>query len=291
MSNHDSYEKGEKGSFVSVLVNGALFIFKIFAGVAGHSNAMVADALDTFGDVMTSGGMIVGFKIAKKPADEEHPYGHGKAESIIAKLLAIFLIALGVKVAYNSVHAMLFIKTYVPGRIALVAAVVSIAVKFGLFRYMNLLGKKISSTSMVVYSWNIATDVFSSLVALIGIAGARLGYTLLDPIAGLILSVFVIRTGAVAFHRAYDELMDAAPSKAVIGGIRAIAMKNRDVKAIKDVKVRKMGLDLMIDMTIDVDKDMTVDKGHHVTDVVRKDILKKVQNAKDVFIHVEPFKK
>jgi len=291
MSNHDSYEKGEKGSFVSVLVNGVLFIFKIIAGVVGHSNAMIADALDTFGDVMTSLGMIVGFKIAKRPPDEEHPYGHGKAESIIAKLLAIFLIALGVKVAYSSIHAMLSHKTYVPGMIALVAAVVSIAVKLGLFQYMYILGKKISSTSMVIYSWNIATDALSSLVALIGIAGARLGFPLLDPIAGLILSVFVIRTGAIAFHKAYDELMDAAPPEAVIGGIRAIAMRNKDVKAIKDVKVRKMGLDLMIDMTIDVDKDMTVDKGHRVTDVLRSDIMKKIQNAKEVFIHVEPFKK
>lgn len=291
MANHNSYEKGEKGSLVSVFVNGVLFIFKIFAGIAGNSQAMVADALDTLGDVMTSVGMIIGFKIAKRPADPEHPYGHGKAESIIAKLLAIFLIALGIKVAYSAIHAMLSHKTYMPGIIALVAAVVSILVKLGLFQYMYLLGKKISSTSMVVYSWNIATDALSSLVALIGIAGARLGFPLLDPIAALVLSVFVIRTGAIGFHRAYDELMDAAPSEAVIGGIRAIAMRNKDVKAIKDIKVRKMGLDLMVDMTIDVDKDMTVDKGHRVTDVVRNDILRKVNNAKEVFIHVEPFKK
>ena len=86
------YEKAEKGSFVSIAVNGILFLFKIFAGVVGHSNAMVADALDTLGDVMTSAGVIVGFRIAKRPPDADHPYGHGKAESIIAKLLAIFLI-------------------------------------------------------------------------------------------------------------------------------------------------------------------------------------------------------
>lgn len=290
MTNHRGYEKGERGSLVSVLVNGALFIFKIFAGLVGHSNAMIADALDTLGDMLTSGGMIVGFKIAKRPPDSEHPYGHGKAESIIAKLFAIFLIGLGIKIAYNSVHVMISHKLYVPGRIALVAAIVSIIVKLGLYQYMSLLGKKISSTSIIVYSWNIAFDALSSLAALIGIAGARLGFPIMDPIAALILSVFVIRTGFEGFHRAYDELMDGAPSRAVIDGIREITLKNKNVRAIKDIKVRKMGLDLMIDMTIDVDKDISVEAGHRITDCVRRDILSRIHTAKEVFIHVEPFK-
>lgn len=288
---HQGYEKGEKGATVSMLVNGALFLFKIFAGIVGNSQAMIADALDTLGDTMTSAGMIIGFRMAKKPADSEHPYGHGKAESIIAKLLAIFLMALGIKVAYSAVHV-LFIshRTYVPGTIALVAAVVSIVVKLGLFQYMNMLGKRIGSTSMTLFSWNIATDAFSSLTALVGIAGARMGFPALDPIAALILSIFIIRTGAKGFHTAYDELMDAAPSRAVIEGIREITLKNGKVKAIKDIKVRKMGLDLMVDMTIDVDKNMTVEAGHGITEDIRKDILNKIGTAKEVFIHVEPYK-
>ncbi|MDP2912856.1 MAG: cation diffusion facilitator family transporter [Candidatus Omnitrophota bacterium] len=286
----DGYARAERGSVVGFVVNGLLFLIKIFAGIAGHSNAMIADALDTLGDTMTSAGMLVGFKIAKRPADPEHPYGHGKAESIVAKLLAVFLIALGVKVAYNSMHVMLSHRIYIPGRIALVAAIVSIIVKLGLFQYTNLLGKKISSTAMTVYSWNIASDVFSSLAALVGIAGARMGFPLLDPVAAFILSILVIRTGVEGFHRAYDELMDGAPAKSVISGIKKIALMNKDVLAINDIKVRKMGLDLMVDMTIAVDKHMSVETGHRVTDIVRDDILKKVPMAKEVFIHVEPFK-
>lgn len=290
MAAHRGYEDGEKGSLVSIAVNGLLFVFKIFAGIAGHSNAMIADALDTLGDVMTSTGMVVGFKIAKRPPDSGHPYGHGKAESIIAKLLAIFLIGLGLKIAYNSIHVMISHKLYVPGRIALLAAIISIIVKLGLFQYMHLLGRKISSTSMIVYSWNIASDAFSSLAALIGIAAARLGLPIMDPIAAFILSVFVIRAGFQGFHRAYDELMDGAPSKAVVDGIRKIALTTKDVKAIKDIKVRKMGLDLIIDMIIEVDKNISVEKSHSITDSVRNDILSKIATAKEVFIHVEPFK-
>ncbi len=290
MAAHPGYEEGEKGSLISIIVNGLLFIFKIFAGIVGHSNAMIADALDTLGDTMTSTGMVVGFRIAKRPPDSEHPYGHGKAESIIAKLLAIFLIALGLKVAYNSIHVMVISHHfYVPGRIALIAAIVSIAVKLGLFQYTQLIGKKISSTAMLVYSWNLASDAFSSLAALIGIAGARLGFPIMDPLAALVLSAFIIRTGFEGFHRAYDELMDGAPSKAVISGIRQITLNDKDVRAIKDIKVRKMGLDLMIDMTIDVDKNISVEKGHLVTDRIRHDILSRIPTAKEVFIHVEPF--
>jgi len=286
---HYGYEHAEKGSLISAAVNGALFLFKIFAGIVGNSNAMIADALDTLGDTMTSAGMLIGFKIAKRPPDSEHPYGHGKAESIIAKLLSIFLIALGVKVAYNSIHVMITHKAYVPGQIALIAAIVSIVVKLGLFQYTYMLGKRISSTSMTVYSWNIATDVFSSFAALIGIAGARLGLPIMDPIAAFILSIFVVRAGFVGFHRAYDELMDGAPSKSVIDGIKQITVLNKGVKSIKDVKVRKMGLDFMIDMTIGVDKNITVEKGHLITDHIRNDILKRIPTAKEVFIHVEPF--
>jgi cation diffusion facilitator family transporter len=290
MQRHTGYEKGEAGSLISVVVNGALFIVKISAGVIGHSNAMIADALDTLGDTMTSAGMIVGFRIARRPADPEHPYGHGKAESIIAKILSIFLIALGVKIAYNSIHILVIShKLYVPGRIALAAAVISIIVKLGLFQYMNLLGRKISSTAMTVYSWNIASDVFSSLAALIGIAGARLGFPMMDPSAALILSAFVIKTGFHGFHRAYDELMDGAPSQAVIDGIKAITLQNRNVKAVKDVRVRKMGLELMVDLTIDVDKDISVEESHRITDHIRHDIIHRIPAAKDVFIHVEPF--
>ncbi len=287
---HTGYQDAERGSIVTFLVNGVLFLFKIFAGIVGHSNAMIADALDTLGDAMTAAGMLVGFKIAKRPADSEHPYGHGKAESIIAKLLAIFLIALGAKVAYNSIHVMISHQTYIPGRIALIAAIVSIIVKLALFQYTNLLGRKISSTAMTVYSWNLASDVFSSFAALVGIAGARLGFPLMDPIAAFVLSLLVIKAGFLGFHRAYDELMDGAPEKSVIDGIRRITLMNKNVKTIKDIKVRKMGLDIMIDMTIDVDKNMTVEKGHLVTDVIRNDILTKIPTAKEVFIHVEPFK-
>lgn len=288
MPAHEGYRHAEKGSVVSILTNGLLFVFKITAGVVGHSNAMIADALDTLGDCMTSAGMLVGYKIAKRPADSEHPYGHGKAESIIAKLLALFLIALGVKVGYNAIRVLVSGQAYVPGAIAVVAAIVSIAVKIVLFQYTNLLGRRISSTAMTVYSWNIAVDVFSSLCALVGIVGARLGFPAMDAIAAFILSLMVIRTGLVGFHRAYDELMDGAPSPAVIGGIRAIVLLNTGVRSIKDIKVRKMGLELIIDLIICVDKDLTVEKGHEITDVIRDDIKRKIPAAKDVFIHVEP---
>jgi cation diffusion facilitator family transporter len=142
---------------------------------------------------------------------------------------------------------------------------------------------------MTVYSWNIASDVFSSFCALVGIAGARLGIPQMDPIAAFILSIMVIRAGFIGFHRAYDELMDGAPSDLVIADIRKIAFRNKSVRSITDVKARKMGLEIVIDMTITVDKNMSVEDGHNVTDQIRNEIISSMPTAKDVFIHVEPF--
>jgi cation diffusion facilitator family transporter len=185
---------------------------------------------------------------------------------------------------------MIFHKLYIPEKIALIAAIVSIVVKLSLFQYLRVLNKTVASTSIAVYSWNIASDVFSSLVALIGIAGARLGMPFLDPIAAFILSFFIMRIGFEAFHRAYDELMDAAPPKEVMNRIKETTLLNKDVRAIKDVKVRKMGLEFMIDMTIDLDRNISVEESHAITDHITKEILHKIPTAKEVLIHVEPFK-
>lgn len=285
----EGYKQAEKGSIVSIVTNGLLFVFKISAGIIGHSNAMIADALDTLGDCLTSTGMLIGYKIAKRPADADHPYGHGKAESIIAKLLALFLIGLGIKVGYNSVHVLIAHTMYVPGSIAVVAAIVSIIVKLGLFFYTSRIGRAVSSTAMTLYSWNIAADVFSSICALVGIVGAKLGFPAMDPIAAFILSLLVIRTGLIGFHRAYDELMDGAPDPSVTEGIRDIVLANKSVSSVKDLKIRKMGLEYIIDLTICVNKSLTVEAGHAITDVVREGIMGKVPMAREVFIHVEPY--
>jgi cation diffusion facilitator family transporter len=287
---NDSYRQGERGAIVGIFTNLGLFFFKGFAGIFGSSHAMVADALHTASDLLTSIGVLIGFKIAKQPADAHHPYGHGKAESIMAKLVSLTLIIWGAKIAYDAIRVIVAQDFIVPHRIALWAAVVSILVKESLFQYTRFVGKKISSTSLMADAWHHRTDALSSVAALMGIAGARMGMCVLDPIAGFVVAAFVIKIGFTTFHKAYDELMDASLPESLMGELRKLVWEVEGVKQIKNIKARKLGIDILVDMTVDVEGSMSVEKAHQITAKIRRNILTKMPNAKDVFIHVEPYK-
>lgn len=287
---HDEdYKTGEHGAAVGIFTNIILFFFKIFAGIAGRSHAMIADALHTATDSLTSIGVFIGFKIARKPADRDHPYGHGRAESIAAKMVSLILILGGIKVAYDSLIVIIFQKARVPHEIALWAAVISIIVKEGLFRYTYRLGDKIQSNSLKSDAWHHRTDALSSVAALIGIGGARLGYSILDSLAGFAVSLFVIKAGVGLFRTAYEELMDAALPQKMLDDIKNLSIEIDGVKRIKDIKGRKMGIDILVDMTIEVNRDMPVEEAHLITARVRRNVLKSIKGAKEILIHVEPY--
>lgn len=290
MHNHDDdYRTGKRGAAVGILTNAVLFVFKLAAGVFGGSHAMIADALHTATDFLTSIGVFIGFKIAQKPPDTEHPYGHGRAESIAAKMVSLVLILGGLKVGYDSIMVIVSGEETHPHMIALWAAVISIFFKEGLFRYAYSLGERIHSNSLKADAWHHRSDALSSIAALIGIGGARLGYHILDPLAGFMVSIFVIRAGIRIFHTAYEELMDAALPKNILDRIKSLSAHVDGVKGIKDVKGRKMGIDIMVDMTIEVNKSISVEAAHKITDVIRRDILRDIKGAKEILIHVEPY--
>ena len=284
------YQEGKRGAFVGIATNIGLFCFKAFAGIFGRSHAMMADALHTASDLVTSAIVFIGFKIASIPPDPHHPYGHGKAESIAAKLVALFLIGLGLKVGYNAVRSM-WMETYIrPHQIALWAAISSILVKEVLFRYVYRLGKRINSSSLIADARHHRSDVYSSIAALVGIGAARLGWPILDPIVGVAVSAIVIKMGCSTFHSAYDELMDAVVGKEVMGKIKEVTLQVEDVKALAGYRARKMGMDLMIDMDIMVDGAKTVAGGHAIAEKVKAEILANVPGTKEVLVHVEPYR-
>lgn len=291
MHAHDeNYKKGEHGALVGIFINLGLFFFKGFAGIYGASHAMVADALHTASDLLTSVGVLIGFKLAKQPADDHHPYGHGRAESIMAKLVALTLIIMGAKVAYDAIRVIVSQDFVTPHKIALWAAVISIFVKEFLFQYTHYIGKKISSTSLMADAWHHRTDALSSVAALIGIGGARMGILILDPIAALVVAAFVIKIGFSTFHKAYDELMDASLPESVMDEIHGLSCEVEGVKRIENIKARKLGIDIFIDMTIEVEPGMSVEEAHKITARIRRNLFTKLTNTKDVMIHVEPYK-
>lgn len=284
------YRVGEKGAALGILSNIVLFVIKLFAGVVGRSQAMVADSFHTASDAFTSIGVLIGFKIAKRPADEHHPFGHGRAESIVAKLVSVVLILVGLGVLYSSARILIQREGGEPGNIALIIAVISIIVKEVTYRYVIHASRKIDSTSLKADAYHHRSDVLSSVAALIGIIGAKTGRTYMDPLAGIVVGGFIIKIGVEAFHRAYDELMDAAPPKELKDRIRGILTDVEGVLEVKRIMVRKTGIDLYLEITIGVDGDKTVREGHFVTVVTKKALFDSIPNLSDLIVHVEPSK-
>lgn len=291
MHDHSDYYKiAERSVIFVIILNIALFVIKFASGVFGKSQALIADSFHTASDVLTSLAVLFGFKYASVPPDPHHPYGHGKAESVVAKLVSLVLIVLGLKVAYDSSKLILLQEFHRPHQIALWAVIFSIAVKEIQFRYALRYGKKIQSSLLIADAWHHRSDVLSSIAALIGIAGARLGLEILDPIAGIIVGIFVVKIGFDIFHTAFDELLDSALPTQITDKIKDLALKTDGVKKVTVLKARKLGLDILVDMTIEVNKNMTVEEAHLITALVRRTVLEHVSNARDVLIHVEPYR-
>jgi cation diffusion facilitator family transporter len=284
----NGYKVGQKSAWLGIVSNLLLFVLKLFAGVVGRSQAMVADAFHTASDALTSMAVLVGFKIAEKPADEHHPLGHGRAESIAAKIVSLVLIIVGVRIAYGSARMLLHGDMTEPGSIALLAAIFSIIVKEFTYRRVLAAGIKINSTSLKADAYHHRSDVLSSIAALAGIIGAMLGKTFLDPLAGVIVGGFIIKMGAENFHAAYDELMDAAPPAEFKKKIEVAITGVDGVKEVKKIMVRKTGIEFFIEAIIGVDGKKTVEEGHLVTVKIKRDIFKVIPNVKDVIVHVEP---
>ncbi|MBD3379972.1 MAG: cation diffusion facilitator family transporter [Candidatus Omnitrophica bacterium] len=286
----DNYKLGEKNAFLGIIGNVFLFAVKLAAGIAGRSQAMIADAFHTASDSATSLGVLIGFKIASRPADDHHPYGHGRAESIMAKLVAIVLIGVGLGIAYSSARVLVSGEFEAPGRIALIVAVISIVVKELVYRRVVSAGKSIGSSSLKADAYHHRSDAISSVAALAGIAAARMGKPFMDPLAGIIVAGFVVKMGIEAFHEAYDELMDAAPPDELRKKITDITLTAEGVLTVKKVMVRKAGIDLYPEITIGVDGEKKVKEGHLVTMKVKQELCRRMNNLKDIVVHVEPVK-
>lgn len=286
----DNYNLGLKVSFITIAINVILSAFKIIAGIMGKSNAMLADGVHTLSDVLTTIVVIFGLKVSSKEADKEHPYGHEKYEPIFAKLLSIMLFLTGLYIGYGSIKVLISGNIKTPGVIALVAAIVSIAVKEGMYWYTVKAAKKIKSLSLEADAWHHRSDAFSSVGTFAGILGARMGLKILDPIAGVVVSIFVIKVGIELYIRATKELVDESADDETEGKIIDIAYSVAGVDSVKSLKTRIFGNKLYVDMEITVDGSINVEQGHNIAEEVHDKIEEKIKEVKHCMVHVEPTK-
>lgn len=285
----DTYKEGLKTSAVTIIGNVLLAIIKIFAGIAGRSSAVLADGFHTLSDVLTTVVAVMGLKISTKKADKDHPYGHEKYEPIFGKAISIVLVITGLLIGYEALKILISGKVETPGYIALGAAFISIIAKEIMFRYTMRTAKKIKSFSLEADAWHHRSDALSSIGTFLGVLGARLGLSILDPIAGIVVSIIIIKVGVDLYLDSVRSLVDESASPAIVEQIKTITQSVQGVKTIPDLKTRTFGSKIYVDIDIKVEASITVKEGHDIAKEVHDSIEEQVEGVKHCMVHVEPY--
>lgn len=284
------YSEANKVTIISILWNVVLSIFKIFAGIVGKSNAMIADGAHSATDIISSIGVLIGNKISRIPKDKEHNYGHEKAETLVSFLLAIFLVILSIKIGYSSLYLLFHLnEVQIPTTFPLVISIISVIIKEYQYRITIKVAKKINSPSLKADAWHHRSDAFSSIAAFFGILGAILGFKALDPIASIVVAIFIAKVGVDILIGSANELMDISLDEDKEATIKAMVDKVDGIKSLREIKTRKYGPMAYVDLVICVDKDISVFDGHKIASDLENLILNKMEFIKGVIVHVEPF--
>ncbi len=281
---------GAKTTILGILANLMLFILKIFVGFAGNSSALIADAIESAGDFLTSIILYFGLKASAQPPDEDHPYGHGKAEPLAAMVVGVALFGAGIYIGVESILA-LQLPRPMPKAYTLYFLGVVIIVKGLLFRYIDKRGADIKSAAVKGDALHHLSDVIVSVAVFTGISIALLGgpaYASADNWAALVASVVILYNSYKIFLPAFSEVMDKAQPQEVVEDIKAIAMKVDRVKEIEKCFVRKMGFEYFVDIHIVVDGNLSVKEGHDIAHRVKDKIREERPNVYDVLTHIEP---
>ncbi len=279
------------------MVNLGLSLCKFAAGVLGHSAAMIADAVHSLSDLITDVVVVVFVKIANKPQDHNHQYGHGKFETFATLIIGFVLLSVGLLVAYDGISKVVAVAggevLPSPGMIALIAALVSIVAKELLYRYTVACGRKFNSGAVVANAWHHRSDVFSSLGTAIGIGGAIfLGsrWTVLDPIAAIVVSFFIVKVALELMKPAVDELMERSLPEEVEREIAETACGFDGVSDMHNLRTRKIGAGYAIEFHIRMDGDTPLGRAHAKATLIESELRRRFGLHTHVIIHVEPLK-
>ena len=278
-------------SAVSIIVNLALSLFKLIAGIAAHSGAMVSDAVHSASDVFSTFIVMIGVTISGKESDKEHPYGHERLECVASLLLAMVLALTGLGIGKTGVEKILGGEAAglaVPGLLALIAAVSSVAIKEWMYWYTRAAAKKINSGALMADAWHHRSDALSSIGAFIGILGSRMGYPILDPIASLVICLFILKAAYDIFQDALAKMVDKACPEEVVNQMREIILAQEGVEGIDDIKTRLFGAKMYVDVEISVDGDKTLRAAHEIANRVHDAIEDAFPEVKHCMVHENP---
>ena len=271
-------------SGVSITVNLVLSLFKLLAGILAHSGAMLSDAVHSASDVISTIVVIIGVKLSGKKSDAEHQYGHERLECVSAIILAGLLFATGVGIGMSGIKSILAgskgQKIMEPGLLALIAAVVSIVTKEWMFWYTRAAAKKISSGALMADAWHHRSDALSSVGSFVGILGARLGCPIMDPIASVVICIFILKAAIDIFKDAIDRMVDHSCDEETEDKMRQAVLEVPGVKGVDVLQTRLFGSKIYVDLEISADA--IAERVHHM-------IEKTFQDVKHCMVHVNPY--
>lgn len=291
MTETEFQKTANKVSLITIICNLVLSVMKLLAGIIANSSAMVSDAIHSASDVFSTFVVIIGIKLASKESDKEHPYGHERLECVAAILLAVILFITGLGIGVDALKNIIsgnYGELQVPGILALIAAIVSIIAKEGMFWYTRYYARKIDSGALMADAWHHRSDSFSSIGALIGIGGARLGFPIMDSIASLVIFVFIVKAAFDIFKDAMDKMVDHACDEDTQKALYECIMKNPDVLGIDLLQTRIFGNKIYVDVEIQADASYTLKQAHEIAEVVHDEIEKNFPKVKHIMVHVNP---
>lgn len=288
----DTMEKtAMRVSKVSIIVNLLLSVGKLAAGLIASSGAMISDAIHSASDVFSTIIVMIGIRMSGKAADREHPYGHERMECVAAILLSVVLAITGFEIGLSGVNKITagnYDELSVPGTLALVAAIVSIAVKEWMYWYTRMYAKKIKSSALMADAWHHRSDSLSSIGAFIGIFGARMGFPVMDPIASVVICLFILKAAYDIFKDAIDKMLDTACEPELEKELRDFVLEQEGVKGVDLLRTRTFGSRIYVDVDISADGNMTLNEAHGIAESVHDAIEGRFEQVKHIMVHVNP---
>jgi cation diffusion facilitator family transporter len=283
-------KKAFRTTIIGIVVSALLAIVKGVAGILGNSYALIADAIESTTDIFTSTILLIGLKWSTKPADEDHPYGHGKGEAFISLGIAAMLMTAAIVIAYKSLQNIITPHT-TPEPYTLVVLVGVIIVKEALYRFVLKTGKELESGAVQADAFHHRSDALTSLAAFIGITVGIVGgegYEVADDYAALFASVIIVINAYIIFRPALGELLDEELDPELNRKVRGLAAEVSGVLHVQKCLIRKMGISKFADLHVWVDRSLTVVEGHAIAHAVKDHIIGNIPQFADVLIHIEP---
>ena len=284
---------GIRVTWIGSIVNLLLVAFKLWAGVAARSQALIADGVHSLSDLFSDFVVLLGLVWGHKHEDEDHPYGHARIETISSMIVGMLLILVGIWIVYTAIRSIYLHETARPSLFAIWAAVISIVLKEAMFWWTIIIGRRLRSMALIGNAWHHRTDALSSVAVLIGVGAVYMNpsWHLADAIAAIVVTFFVVKVGASLTWQALKELSDAAPDRTVLKEIALRALQIEGVREVHDLRARHSGSQIFVELHIVVDPHITVRDGHAIAATVKHYLLNDFTDVTRVIIHVDPEKK